>query len=72
MAASRWMARNPLGASATSVPLATFTTQLPKRWRRRFRGEKWAISAMGRSPTTMSALPSRIGRTRAGMEAALY
>ncbi len=72
IAASRWMARKPLGASATRVPLITCTIQLPSFCRRFFRKEKCSMLAMGRSPMTIMARRSRIGRTRSGMEAAEY
>src|SRR4051812_17693360 len=54
------------------VSEARRTTALPRRWRRFLIGEKCSIWSIGRAPTTMSALPSRIGWMSLGMSAALY
>ena len=66
------MARKPLGASGMAVLLAMRTAQLPSFCSAFLTGEKWRMMRMGRSPTTMSAEPSRTGATRAGMPAARY
>ena len=46
-AASRLKARNPLGASATRVPLTRATTKLPMRCKSFFTGEKCSTVAIG-------------------------
>src|SRR5688500_8265497 len=62
-AASRCMARNPLGASGMLVPLAKRTTMLPRRCNDFLIGEKSSIPEIGRAPMTICADPSRkIGR----------
>jgi len=66
------MARNPLGASGTSVLLASRTTQLPVRCNSFLIAEKCPIDWIGRAPTTRSARPARIGATRSGMFVASY
>ena len=55
-----------------SVPEALRTAQLPSFCSAFFSGEKLAISAMGRAPTTIWASRARIGATSAGMSAAQY
>ena len=72
IAALRLIARKPLGASATSVPLAARTTQEPSFCSAFFSGEKCSISVIGRAPTTISASPRRIGSMSFGMSSALY
>ena len=57
--------------SGIDVEDAWRTTHEPRRWSAFFSGEKCSIPVTSRSPTTMSARPSRIGRTSAGMSAAL-
>ena len=59
-------------ASGTEVPDACRTTQLPACWRRFFTIENSSMPITSRSPITMSALPARIGATRAGMSSAEY
>ena len=54
------------------VLLAMRTTQLPSFCSIFFSGEKWRMTWMGRSPTTISAEASRTGATSAGMSAASY
>ena len=54
------------------VPEARRTTQLPRRCRSFFDAEKCSTSFTWRSPTTMSARPSRIGPTSRGMSPAWY
>ena len=63
IAASRLYARKPEVVSGTEVEDAWRTTHEPSRCRVFFSGEKCSMPPTSRSPTTMSARPSRIGRT---------
>src|SRR5919198_2636786 len=72
MAASRLYARKPEVVSGTSVSDAWRTTHEPSRCRRFFSGEKCSMFWVSRSPTTMSAGPSRIGLTSLGMSEPQY
>ena len=71
-AASRVNARNPLGASVTRVLLAARTTALPRSCSFFLSHEKCSVSAIGRAPITISARPSRIGRTSVSISRASY
>jgi hypothetical protein len=72
IAASRLYARKPEVVSGTSVSDARRTTAEPRRCRDFLRGEKCSIDVTSRSPTTMSAVPARIGATSRGIAAASY
>src|SRR5271163_1980344 len=72
MAASRLYARKPDVVSGTEVDDAWRTTHEPSRWSAFFIGEKCSISPTSRSPTTMSARPSRIGPTSLETSAPWY
>src|SRR3954452_9154390 len=54
------------------VPEARRTTALPRCWSLTFRREKCSMFSTWRSPTTMSASPSRIGLISFGMSSAQY
>src|ERR671933_2681021 len=70
IAASRLYARKPEVVSGTVVSDAWRTTHEPAFCRRFFSGEKCWILSVSRSPTTRSALPSRIGAPSLGTSAA--
>src|SRR3954470_5436708 len=72
IAASRLYARKPDVVSGTDVSEACRTTHEPRRWSDFLSGEKCSIESTSRSPTTMSAVPARIGATSSGIAPASY
>ncbi len=66
------MARKPLVASVTMVLDTVRTMREPHRCIHLFRGEKWAILSVCRSPITTSASPRKMGSTRRAMSSPLY
>ena len=72
MAASRESARKPLVASSTCAPDNRFATDVPVRCSHFFSGENEAIAAIGRAPTTRSAVPLMIGSMSLARSSARY